>query len=105
VSLEKNTKPLNSCVSGCNIVPSAARVLRDHINRVYVVATTMYWRERGPQHFAGSSIVKKAGSILEEARSGAPLARGEGPQLSMELLNRVLGPHVGFPLHMGTNED
>jgi hypothetical protein len=37
------------------------------------------------------------------AGSGEPLARGEGPWLSMETV--MLDPHVGFPLHRGTNED
>jgi hypothetical protein len=35
---------------------------------------------------AGSSIVKTVGSVREEAESRPPLARGEGPRLSMELL-------------------
>jgi hypothetical protein len=46
---------------------------------------------------AGSSIVKMVGSVQEETESGAPLADGEGTQLSMELLDWVLGPCVGFP--------
>jgi hypothetical protein len=46
----------------------------------------------------GSSIVKTSESVLEEAESGAPLTRDEGPRLSMELLDRVLGPRMGFPL-------
>jgi hypothetical protein len=52
-----------------------------------------------------SSIVKTVGSIREQSGSGAPLARGEGSLLSMELLDRVFGPRVGFPLHRCTNED
>jgi hypothetical protein len=35
---------------------------------------------------AGSSIVKMARSIRKEAGNGAPLAHGEGPWLSTELL-------------------
>ena len=31
------------------------------------------------------------------ARSGAPLARGEGPRLSMELLDRGAWPSRGLP--------
>jgi hypothetical protein len=38
------------------------------------------------------------------ARSGAPLARGEGMWLSMELLDRVLSLHVGYPLRRGTKD-
>jgi hypothetical protein len=40
----------------------------------------------------GSSIVKAVGSLREEARSGAPLAFGECPRLSMELLHRGAWP-------------
>jgi hypothetical protein len=32
-----------------------------------------------------------------EAESGAPLVRGEGPQLSMELLDRGAWPSRGLP--------
>jgi hypothetical protein len=39
------------------------------------------------------------------AGSGAPLACGEGSRFSMELLDRGVGPRVGFPLRRGTNED
>jgi hypothetical protein len=54
---------------------------------------------------ARSSIGKMVGSVREEARSRAPLARGEGLRLSMELLDWVFSTRVGFPLHRGTNED
>jgi hypothetical protein len=53
----------------------------------------------------GSSIVKMVESVLEGARSGAPLACGEVPRLSIELLDWVLGPRVGFPLRSDTNDD
>jgi hypothetical protein len=49
--------------------------------------------------------LKTVGSIREEAESNVPLARGEGLWLSTELLDCVLGPCMGFPLHRGTNED
>jgi hypothetical protein len=49
--------------------------------------------------------VKTMVRIREEATNGAPLAHGEGPRLSMKLLDRVLGPRVGFPLCRGINED
>jgi hypothetical protein len=42
---------------------------------------------------------------LRGTESGAPLARGEGPRFSIELLNKVIDPRVGFPLRRGTNED
>ena len=38
-----------------------------------------------------------AGSVREEAGSGAPLARGEGPRLSTELLDRGAWPSHGLP--------
>ena len=56
---------------------------------------------------AGSLIVKTAGSIRERLAGrhvGDPLARGEGPRLSMELPDRELGPCEGF-LARGSNED
>ena len=56
---------------------------------------------------AGSLIVKTAGSIQErlvERHVGDPLARGEGPRLSTELLDRELGPCEGF-LARDSNED
>ena len=56
---------------------------------------------------AGSLIVKTAGSIRErlaERHVGDPLARGEGPRLSMELPDQGLGPCDGF-LARGSNED
>ena len=55
----------------------------------------------------GSLIVKTAGSIQErlaERHIGDPLARGEGPRLSTELLDRELGPCEGF-LARGSNKD
>ena len=56
---------------------------------------------------AESLIVKTAGSIRERLAGrhvGDPLARGEGPRLSTELLDRELGPCEGF-LARGSNED
>jgi hypothetical protein len=52
-----------------------------------------------------SSIVKTAGSVREEPEAEHHLrvekARGSLRSYSTE----VLGPHVGFPLRRGTNED
>ena len=56
---------------------------------------------------AESLIVKTAGSIRERLAGrhiGDPLARGEGPRLSTELLNQELRPHEGF-LARGSNKD
>ena len=54
---------------------------------------------------AGSSIAETAGSVREEPEAENHLhvekARGSLPSYSTE----VLGPHVGFPLRRGTNED
>ena len=56
---------------------------------------------------AGSLIVKMVGSIRERLAGrhiGDPLARGEGPRLSMELPDWELGPCEGF-LVRGSNKD
>ena len=56
---------------------------------------------------ARSLIVKMAGSIRERLAKrhiGDPLACGEGPRLSTELLDQELGPCNGF-LARGSNED
>ena len=56
---------------------------------------------------ARSLIVKTVGSIqgrLAGRHVGDPLARGEGPRLSMELPDRELDPCEGF-LARGSNED
>jgi hypothetical protein len=79
--------------------------LQDHTNRVCGEAATMYRRGRDPQRFSRKLDSEDGGSIRQEARSGAPLARGEEPRLSMELLVWVFGTRVGFHLHRDTNED
>jgi hypothetical protein len=56
----------------------------------------MYWREQGPRHFDRKLDSGDDGECPRGARSGAPLARGEGSWLSMELLDVVLGPRVGY---------
>ena len=56
---------------------------------------------------ARSLIVKMMGSIREmlaRRHIGDPLAHGEGPRLSTELLDWELGPCEGF-LARGSNED
>jgi hypothetical protein len=99
--------PQNPSALVCVIVfvPSGARVLRDHTNHVLVWLPLCTRGKEAHGVLVRSSIVKTAGSIQEEAESGAPLECGEGPRLSTELLDQVLGPHVGFPLHRSTNED
>jgi hypothetical protein len=65
----------------------------------------VYRRERGPRRFGRKLDSGDGRERPRGAESGAPLARGEGPRLSTELLDVVLGPRVGFPLRRGTNED
>ena len=53
---------------------------------------------------AGNLIVKTAGSIRERLagrHTRDPLARGKGPELSMELPNRELGPCEGLQQGLG----
>jgi hypothetical protein len=40
--LSKASKPLGSCASRCNIVPSGVIALRDRDNQVCVMVATMY---------------------------------------------------------------
>jgi hypothetical protein len=47
---------------------------------------------------AESWTVKTVGRVRKEAGSEAPLARGEGPQLSTKLLVRGAWPSRGLPL-------
>jgi hypothetical protein len=69
------------------IVPSGTRVLRDRDNRVCVTAATVYRRERGPRCFGWKLDSGDGGERPRGARNRAPLARGEGPRLSTELLD------------------
>ena len=79
------------------IVPSGARVLRDRDNRVCVTTATVYRRERGPRRFGRKLDSGDGGERPRGAGSGAPLARGEGPWLSMELIDRGAWPLRGLP--------
>jgi hypothetical protein len=87
VSLEKPTKLIGSCVIHCNIVPSGVRVLRDCDNRVYVTPATVYRKERGPRRFGRKLDSGDGGERPRAAGSRAPLARGERPWLSTDLLD------------------
>jgi hypothetical protein len=78
VSLEKSHNPLD-LTRAVVIVPSGARVLRDRDNRVCVTVTTVYRRERGPRRFGRKLVSGDSGERPRGAKSGAPLARGEGP--------------------------
>jgi hypothetical protein len=61
------------------------------------MVTTMYRRERGPRHFDQKLNSEDDGERPRGAGSGAPLARGEGPWLSTELLIRGAWPSCGLP--------
>ena len=83
--------------------------MRDHTNRVYGVAATVYRREQGPRRFGRKLDSEDGGERSGRgfAMSGLtrdPLARGEGLELSTELPDRELGPCKGF-LARGYNED
>jgi hypothetical protein len=79
------------------VVPSGARVLRDRDNRVCVTATTVYQRERGSRCFGRKLDSGDGEERPRGARSGVPLARGEGPRLSTELLDQGAWPLHGLP--------
>jgi hypothetical protein len=79
------------------IVPSGARILRDRDNRVCVTTTTVYRRERGRRNFSPKLDSGDGGERPRGAESGAPLARGEDPRLSTELLDRGAWPSRGLP--------
>ena len=100
--------PLGACAHHC-CTSEGLVILRDHTNRVCGVVATVYRREQGPHRFA-----RKLDSEDGRERSGRgfatsgltrdPLVHGEGPELSMELPNRELGPCEGF-LVKGSNRD
>jgi hypothetical protein len=86
VSLENPLNP-SALVRAVVIIPSGARVLRDHDNCVCVTAATVYQRERGPRRFDRKLDSGDGGERPRGFGSGAPLAHGEGLWLSMELLD------------------
>jgi hypothetical protein len=61
------------------------------------MAATVYRTERGPRHFGRKLDREDGGEHPRGAGSGAPLARGEGPRLSMELLDQAAWPSRGLP--------
>jgi hypothetical protein len=79
------------------IVPSGARVLRDYDNPNCVTTTTVHQRERGPRCFGQKLDSGDGGERPRGARSGAPLAYGEGRWLSTELLDHGAWPSRGLP--------
>jgi hypothetical protein len=61
------------------------------------MAATVYRGERGPQRFDRMLDSGDGGERPRGAGSGALLARGEGPQISTELLDRGAWPSRGLP--------
>ena len=83
--------------------------MRDHTNRVCGVAATVYRREQGPRCFGQKHDSEDGGErfgrgFAMSRLTGDPLARGECPELTMELPDRELGPCKGF-LAGRSNED
>jgi hypothetical protein len=68
------------------------------------MTVALYRREQGLRRFVRKLYSEDVSEHLRGARSGAPLARGEGPQLSTKLVVRGVWPscRVGYPLRMGT---
>ena len=54
---------------------------------------------------AGSSIVETAGRVREELEAEHHLRVEKACGSLRSYLAEVLDPHVGFPLHRGTNDD
>jgi hypothetical protein len=96
VSLEKPHNP-SALARVVVIVPSGVRVLRDRDNRVCVTAATVYQRERGLRRFDWKLDSGDSGERPRGGRSGAPLAHGEGPWLSTELLDQGAWPSRRLP--------
>ena len=96
MSLEK-THNSSALARDVVIIPSGARVLRDRDNRVCVTAATVYLRERGPRCLGQKLDSGNDGEHPRLAESEAPLARGEGPRLSTELLDHGAWPSRELP--------
>jgi hypothetical protein len=54
---------------------------------------------------AGSSILETAGSVREKLEAEHHLRVEKACATLRSYSSVVLGPRVGYPLHMGTNED
>lgn len=62
------------------------------------MAGTVYSREQGPRYIDRKLHSEDDGEHLGNAIMGAPIICGESLELSMELTNRELVPHVGILL-------
>jgi hypothetical protein len=96
MSLEKPHNP-SALARTIVIVTSEAIVLRDRDNQVCVIIATVYRRKRGPQCFGWKLDSGDGGERSRGAESRAPLARGEHPRLSTELLDQGAWPSRGLP--------
>jgi hypothetical protein len=63
---------------------------------VCVTAATVYWRERGLECFGWKLDSGDGGERPRGVESRAPHARGEGPRVSTELLDRGAWPSRGL---------
>jgi hypothetical protein len=86
-------------------VSSGVRVLRDHTDCVCGVVVTMYRSGQHPRCFIWKLDSGDDVEHPSEIGSGASLAHGEDPQVTMELCDPVIGLRMGFPLWRGTNEN
>jgi hypothetical protein len=79
--------------------------LGDRDNCICVTTTTVYRRERGPQHFSRKLDSGDDGERPRGAGSGAPVRMEKARDSLWSYSTVVLGPRVGYPLCRGTNED
>jgi hypothetical protein len=70
-----------------------------------VVWSPLYTRGNKAHGVSAESLIVEDGENPREARTRAPLTCGEGPELSMELLDQELNPHVDFSYVGGSKED
>jgi hypothetical protein len=87
------------------IVPGGARALQDRDNCVYVMAATVYRRERGPQRFSQKLDSGDGGERPRGAEAEHHLRVEKARESLRSYSTVVLGPHVGFTLRRGTNKD
>jgi hypothetical protein len=95
VRFEQPTNPL-ALARDVVIVPSGARVLQDHTNRVCGVVSNVYWREWGSRCFGQKLDCEDDGSIQEEAESGSPLVHVERPAALYRVIYRGAWPSRGY---------
>ena len=104
MSLDKPHNP-SALARAVVIVPSGARVLRDHDNRACVTPATVYGGNEARGVSVGSSIVETMGSAREEPEAEHHLRVEKACGSLRSYSTEVLGPRVGFPLPRCTNED